>query len=155
MVCSTVSRQSQKKIYRLTESNHQIKTVNPEQHAPKAGPGNEGEGVGTNLHFRITLHPCMLLNSVVCSRSSPNCKQFFSSSLHRSIFDKTCTEIELISGFVPQQFSFIHFFSGYSNANSILLNFQFHSSSRFFSPSRNWKQRDVQRVYMGCWGEWK
>lgn len=51
-----------------------------------------------------------------------------------SIFDKTCTEIELDKWFCAIAI-FIHsLFFRYSNANSILLNFQFHSifSDSFF-----------------------
>lgn len=75
--------------------------------APKAGDRRKRE---TNLHFRLTLHFHSWF--VVCIPSLFERQRF--STVLCSIFDKTCTEIELISGFVPKQFSFIHsLFSGF------------------------------------------
>lgn len=104
-------------VHRLTKkeakSNHQIKTVNPQENCEE-----------TNLHFRLTLRSdaklCCLqsldskLQTVCLARSSFDISQ----NMHRDWTDKWFCAIAI----------FIYtLFSGHSNANSILLNFQFHS----------------------------
>lgn len=103
---------------RPTQNCTRIRYLNAEISRPQASTGQLQ--TGDKFAFPLNLACIPILNFVVCIPSI--FKQhffYFQSNDSRSIFDKTCNEIELISGFLlPTKFSIHPLFSGFLDANS-------------------------------------